>query len=229
MQKISIVIIAKNDEKFISKVLDKIALQDYNYFEVVIADRCSTDNTLGITRSYPVKIVRLDSSCNGLGEAINFGIANTIGEIIFVLSGNTVPVSNKYVSTGVKAFETKDVFLSFGEIIDEGRKPIFNIFHKTFDTFRGRGIIAPQQIKKIDLHSFAVRKSDWLNKPIPENNIRNYWQWIAEKMRSGKKIFFEPKLQVKNIGNNKVNIFSKTGVSKKFKNFYQEELNDLLD
>jgi len=230
MQKISVIIITKNDEGFVCEILDKLVLQDNNFFEVIIADRCSTDNTLTLVRNYPVKIVRLDSVCDGLGEAINFGISNSIGEIIFILSGNTVPISNKYISSGIRAFETKSVFLSFGDVSNETQKSFLGVFRKPiFKSLGGRRIIAPNEIKNVDLHSFVVRKSDWLNNPIPEKNLKNYWQWLAKMLKSDKKIFFEPRLGVKTLGKNKKNIFLKTGVNRQFKDFLRKESNDLFN
>ncbi len=52
----SIILVIKNEERYIGEVLDAIYRQDYHgRFEVVVVDSGSTDRTLEIVSRYPEK------------------------------------------------------------------------------------------------------------------------------------------------------------------------------
>lgn len=63
-----------NGENFIQEAIDSILCQDFEDFELVISDNCSTDNTQEICRSYSDKDkrVRYILQENNLGAAPNF-------------------------------------------------------------------------------------------------------------------------------------------------------------
>lgn len=79
---ISIVIPTYNAEKFMPGLLDSIFSSDVKDFEVIISDDCSTDNTVDISKKYPVKLVRLSEN-SGPGRARNLGVKAAKGDIIF--------------------------------------------------------------------------------------------------------------------------------------------------
>ena len=49
---ISVVIPTYNSENFITKALESVSLQTYNNYEVIVSDDGSTDNTVGVVRSF---------------------------------------------------------------------------------------------------------------------------------------------------------------------------------
>ena len=91
---ISIVVPNYNGEITIKKCLDFIFSQNYDNFEVVVVDDCSTDNSIEIIRSYQkVKLIELNKN-QGPAVARNEGADNSKGDIIvFVDSDVCLPES----------------------------------------------------------------------------------------------------------------------------------------
>ncbi|MGI8833912.1 MAG: glycosyltransferase, partial [Nitrososphaeraceae archaeon] len=53
--KVSIIIAARNEEKYISKCLDSLLQQDYPNFEIIVIDDSSSDSTCEILQKYQIK------------------------------------------------------------------------------------------------------------------------------------------------------------------------------
>jgi glycosyltransferase involved in cell wall biosynthesis len=72
---VSIVCVAYNHERYIARALDSFLSQQINFlYEIIIAEDCSTDQTLNIVRSYETKfpeIVRVVSGSVNLGAIDN--------------------------------------------------------------------------------------------------------------------------------------------------------------
>ena len=59
MTKISIVVPTFNSERFIETCINSILSQNYQNYEVIICDNCSTDNTIKIIKKIIKKIINL--------------------------------------------------------------------------------------------------------------------------------------------------------------------------
>lgn len=98
---VSIVLTNFNKEKFVLEQLNSIISQTYQYWELIIADDCSTDGSKNIIRRFiennrDKKIVFLENEEN-LGVAKNFerGLGYTTGEYVAVCDADDVWLSNK--------------------------------------------------------------------------------------------------------------------------------------
>src|SRR5438552_3703884 len=85
--KVTIIIPSRNEEQNISNCLASIARQKYpsDYFEVIVVDDHSTDNTGQIVRSQnnqKMKLIHLSGSSAGKKAAISEGIKNAKGKLI---------------------------------------------------------------------------------------------------------------------------------------------------
>jgi glycosyltransferase involved in cell wall biosynthesis len=82
---VSVVIPARDAERFLPAALDSVVSQDYAPLEVVVVDDGSQDGTAAIVERYgashPVRLVRLPAS-GGAAHARNVGIEAARGEII---------------------------------------------------------------------------------------------------------------------------------------------------
>lgn len=78
-QKISVVTIAKNEEKNLSSFLEKVNWAD----EVILIDNDSRDKTVDVASGYGVNVY--NNSSNNLGILKNFGISKTTKDWVLVL------------------------------------------------------------------------------------------------------------------------------------------------
>jgi glycosyltransferase involved in cell wall biosynthesis len=82
---VSVVIIVKNGERFISQALDSVLAQTYRPLEILVVDGQSTDRTVAIAASYPeARIIRQTGT--GTSDAYNLGVAAAAGEFVSFLS-----------------------------------------------------------------------------------------------------------------------------------------------
>lgn len=107
----SVIIPARNEEKNIGQLLQKLKEQTYpgNLFEVIVVDDHSEDNTTGIVKQFPeVKIIELkDDAINSYKKkAIETGIATAKNEWIITTDADCLP-SHKWIET-IALFKEKN-------------------------------------------------------------------------------------------------------------------------
>ena len=87
--KLSVVVPVFNGEKHISRCLDGLFLSEYQDFEIIVVDDCSTDDTEQLIERYPVFRVRTPRSLGPAG-ARNMGIGYTAGKIVVFVDADVV-------------------------------------------------------------------------------------------------------------------------------------------
>ncbi len=88
--KISIVVPARNEEKYLGACLKSLKDQTYQgEYEIVVVDNCSTDKTASIARSFGVRVVKADKEKN-VYYARQVGADATDGDIIVQADGDTL-------------------------------------------------------------------------------------------------------------------------------------------
>lgn len=92
---ISIVTPTKNAEKTIRRNINSILMQTLSPIEHIIVDGLSSDNTIGIIKSYEkqyeekgIKLVIISERDNGIYEAMNKGISLSRGSVIGILNAD---------------------------------------------------------------------------------------------------------------------------------------------
>lgn len=94
MKMISIIIPVYNTERFIEDCIKSILLQTYSFFELILVDDGSTDNSLHICKRYEKvdkRIKVFSKQNNGVSSTRNFGLARASGDwIMFVDSDDTI-------------------------------------------------------------------------------------------------------------------------------------------
>ncbi len=109
LPKVSVIIPAYNEEKTIAKTINSILASDYPNFEVIVVNDGSKDNTLEIVKEFKNEKLKVFSKKNsGKGSALNFGIKQAEGEIVFTMDADTFvePYSMKKM---VRYFKQKNV------------------------------------------------------------------------------------------------------------------------
>ena len=101
--KISVIIPAHNEEKYLRKTLEAILVQDYPDFEVIVVDNASTDRTSEIAKSFSgVKV--LYEGNKGTMWACERGRKEAIGEIIVRMDADCLPEKD-WLSKGTTLFK----------------------------------------------------------------------------------------------------------------------------
>jgi glycosyltransferase involved in cell wall biosynthesis len=84
--KVSIIIPALNEERMLLRLLDSIKAQDFDDYEIILADAHSTDRTREVAAEYGCRIV--DGGLPAVGR--NAGAAAAQGEFLFFLDADVV-------------------------------------------------------------------------------------------------------------------------------------------
>ena len=119
---VSVVVAARNEEKFISNCIEALLNQNYpnNRFEIIIVDDRSNDKTAQIVQKYSqrnhnislIQVKEIPSNISPKKNALETGIIAAQGEIILTTDADCVP-SKEWVKTMVSYLET-DVGLVAG-------------------------------------------------------------------------------------------------------------------
>lgn len=86
-KRISVVIPNYNKSSVIDKCLEAAFSSEYDDFEVVVVDDCSTDNSVEIIKKHPCRLIALDEH-SGASRARNTGAKSSNGEIIFFIDAD---------------------------------------------------------------------------------------------------------------------------------------------
>jgi GT2 family glycosyltransferase len=86
---ISVIIPNYNGGATIGRCLDAVFSSQYDDFEAIVVDDCSTDDSVGLIARYPCRLIRLETHA-GAGRARNIGAAAGKGEILFFIDADCV-------------------------------------------------------------------------------------------------------------------------------------------
>lgn len=134
MSKLSVIIPAYNEERFIGRLLEKVLAVDLSEFgletEVVVIDDCSTDRTAEIAEGFEaVRLIRRDVN-GGKGEGVKLGIAEASGDFLIIQDADLEYDPNDYVPM-LRAMLEKDLDAVYGSryMSDAERGWAYNLFH----------------------------------------------------------------------------------------------------
>ncbi len=99
--KISVVIPAKNEEKYIERCLKSFRDQDFNSYEIIVVDGRSSDRTREIARKYAKVVIQ-----NGFGvsNARNYGADIAKGDVLVFSDADTF-VEREFLSVVWREFQ----------------------------------------------------------------------------------------------------------------------------
>ncbi|MCY0874138.1 MAG: glycosyltransferase family 2 protein, partial [Acidianus infernus] len=113
----SLIIPAKNEEKVLGRLLDRLENQEYDRskYEIIVVEDGSTDKTLEVCNSYKlmydnISCIHLESNTrviNGKSRALNYALRIAKGEIIGIFDADTVPRLDTLAYASVKFEDPK--------------------------------------------------------------------------------------------------------------------------
>ena len=126
--KVSVLVPVYNCAKFLPKTLESILAQDYENFEVVVTDNCSTDGSGKIARDYAKKDsrVRVVGHEENIGyvKNLNSGLREAVGDYIAFLHADDLWQPN-FLSSSIELFgknpDAGMCFCRYENIDSEGR------------------------------------------------------------------------------------------------------------
>tara|TARA_B100000700_G_C15024658_1_gene847530 strand:- start:963 stop:2315 length:1353 start_codon:yes stop_codon:yes gene_type:complete len=190
---VSIIVRTKNEEKYIKHCLEKIRLQTFKNWEVIIVDNFSTDLTVNKALQFTKKIIKIKKFTPG--KAINEGIKASKGNIIVVISAHCIPTNKNWLSNLIKGLKDKKVAGVYGRqepmkyTSDLDKRDLLTIF----------GLDKKVQVKDTFFHNAnsAFRKEIWNKIPFDEKvtNIEDRI-WGENVISKGYKIIYEPSASV---------------------------------
>jgi glycosyltransferase involved in cell wall biosynthesis len=86
---ISVIIPCYNSESTIGKCLDAALGSDYGYFEVIVVDDLSSDNSVEVIKRHPCSLIRFEEH-RGASVARNTGARQAGGETLFFIDADCV-------------------------------------------------------------------------------------------------------------------------------------------
>lgn len=146
---VSVVVPSYNQAQWLPKTLDSILEQTYPFWETVVVDDGSTDDTWRVIEEYIKKDKRIRGirkENGGISSALNTGIQNAKGDYFCWLSSDDLFYRNK-LELQIKAYEQLDnsYGLVFGQFdfVDPNEKVTVTEQSKPFED----GLEFPQQLK----------------------------------------------------------------------------------
>ncbi|MEK7182772.1 MAG: glycosyltransferase [Patescibacteria group bacterium] len=192
---VSIVIRAKNEEKYINELLHKLQNQTFEDFEIIVVDNESSDNTLQIAKKFKVdKIIHISDEDFSHPYSTNLGVEAAVGKFVVLTNGHCVPMTNTWIANGLKNFNNPKVAGIDGHyIIGKAATP----FQKLRDL-----VYLPQtklriEGKHVSTTNCIIRKDLWELYPFDETleECEDY-DWSKEMIARGYKIIKDPKFNV---------------------------------
>ena len=123
---LSIVIPSFNQGAFIRETLDSTLTQDYRPIEVLVLDGGSTDDTVGVLKSYDAPELRWWSERDrGVVDAVNKGLALARGAIVAIQSSDDVYAPGAFRAVMEAFARNGDAALVYGDVeyIDAQSRP----------------------------------------------------------------------------------------------------------
>lgn len=190
---VSVLIRAKNEDKYIGRTLSVLFSQTYKNYEVLIVDSGSTDRTLEIAGRYPVKIYEIKPEDFTYGYSLNYGFQRAQGKYVVNLSAHALPASNDWLETLIANFDDDSVAAVMSN----------NLPCPDCNPFDRRGLLNKYNIPKQEIrggppyifanYSSAIRKSAWEKVHYDETlTYAEDHDWALKVEKLGYKIIYEP-------------------------------------
>lgn len=158
--KVSVVIPAYNEERYIGECLESLMRQTVKPDEIIVVDNNSTDNTVNIAKKYPVTIIKEKEV--GITATRNRGFDRAKYEIIIRTDADTILPPNWIKKIKKYFLDSKIIALSgpayFYELPNVTNA--YSISKSAFDSYRR---VLRRILRSDFLHgpNFAIRRSVW--------------------------------------------------------------------
>ena len=199
--KISVVVPAYNEEKYIRSCIESLVKQNYEDFEVIVSLNACTDNTDGVVRgimdeyeaSEIVKIVHEDEK--GVARARQRGVEAAEGKIIASADADTA-YPGDWLNKLVGHFDDSDVALVYGSVWMKGGSWWLKFLAKhvyTWFMYISR-LFGKDNVTGMN---FAYRKEFFTKAGGYDLNLKSAEDiYLGQKLKKYGKVIFDPSIHV---------------------------------
>jgi rhamnosyltransferase len=206
----SISLLVKNAERYLPDILDAIFNQQFEAgFEVFAIDSGSTDSTIEVLSTYPIKILRIPPEEFGHGTTRNLAVkkAHSEAQFIVFLSQDAVPKDDDWLANLIAPLHNdKEVAGSFSRHLprDDASPSLARQLTINWQTGGAQRIVKvmpdnPDEYETNKFHyiyfsntSSAIRRSVWDDHPFLPVDFAEDADWADRVLRAGHKLVFEP-------------------------------------
>jgi len=159
--KVSIVVRALNEEKWLSDALDACRKQklDGSHIEIILVDSGSTDRTVEIAETYGARIVRIKKSEFTFGRSLNIGCAAATGDYLVFISAHCIPTHDHWLSNLIAPLRDGAVDYVYGK--QTGHDVTRYSEHQIFAQYYGSVDKIPQAEIFCNNANAAIGKALW--------------------------------------------------------------------
>ncbi len=119
---ISVIIPTLNEKKYLPFVLESLKKQNFNDYEIIVADAGSLDNTVSIAQKYGCRIVKGGLPARGRNEGAKFAR----GEWLFFLDADAV-LPEKFFEKALEEIEKRKLDFAAFCLLPIGKKPFVRL------------------------------------------------------------------------------------------------------
>ena len=153
MPETSIIIRAKNEERWIGECLRRLERQTNKDFEIIVVDSGSTDRTLDIVRRSAASVLHIKPEEFSYPYALNYGCSRAQAKKYFVLlSAHSLPISDHWLEDGLSNFTlypSQKIMGVYGRVRALPNATVWEkLFFNSFLTFIGNGFRRRNSIRK---------------------------------------------------------------------------------
>jgi rhamnosyltransferase len=209
---ISVIILAKNEARYIGATLEMVFRQDpRTAFEVIVIDSGSRDDTLAIASRYPVTIMRIPSSQFDHGATRNLGAQKARGDVVVFLNADATPCNESWLAALVEGVAGDETIA--GVYSRSCPRPECNPLrtweiehaygrqkrvHRISDPAGYRRMKSAEQrmLAAFESVSCAIRRDFLLRNPFADMEFGEDLEWGKRMLEQGYAIVFEPRSRV---------------------------------
>lgn len=115
---LSIIIPTLNEEKYLPLLLEAIRKQNFNDYEIIVADAGSEDKTVEIAKNYGCKIAPGGSPAKGRNE----GAKVAKGDILLFMDSDNIFLPENFLKNLLEEFEKRNLGVAFFPIYPNGNR-----------------------------------------------------------------------------------------------------------
>lgn len=191
---VSIIIRARNEERWIVHCLRAVSEQTFTDYEIILVDNQSTDDTVRKAKKFPVKVVTVTNYSPG--NAMNVGVRASKGKYLVFLSAHCIPTGSHWLNNLIAGFDKDE---KAAGIYGRQQPMTFSSAQDKRDLTISFGLDRRIQWKDPFFHNAnsAIRRDLWEIYPFDETvtNIEDRL-WAETVLANGYCILYEPEASV---------------------------------